>query len=141
MENELSAVTNLYLSFFSEMNSWEKYCETIDEDTSLSEDAKTTLMRNKVSDIFAQYCTPKDRKNGRPNCISFGFKGSYIYDTDKENISSIEQPKSIRIIIYTERINGLLHEKHCYLIIKKDNQWRIDGKKRLWNDKWSNIYL
>ena len=70
---------------------WEIYCEDIDNNPDLSEKEKTELMKLKISSIFSQFCTSKDRKMGLPNCLSWGLEGSYKYDPSKETITDIER--------------------------------------------------
>ncbi len=62
------------IAFFTEMNGWEIYCEDIDNNPDLSEKEKTELMKLKISSIFSQFCTSKDRKMGLPNCLSWDLK-------------------------------------------------------------------
>jgi hypothetical protein len=128
------------IKFFSEMNMWEKYCESIVNENGLTWEQKTVLMKEKVSDIFTKYCTPKDRKMGRPNVLSWGCNGSYIYDPEKEKIKEVKKEKK-QTIIYTYTTEG--EEQRCYTFLKVGNVWLIDGKKRRWEHekRWENVYL
>lgn len=131
------------IAFFTEMNGWEIYCEDIDNNPDLSEKEKTELMKLKISSIFSQFCTSKDRKMGLPNCLSWGLEGSYKYDPSKETITDIERVTKNKFHVYTCIEKGLMKELHCYVCVCKSNKWLIDSKKRKWGDdtKWSNIYL
>lgn len=136
-------IERIIIAFFTEMNSWEKYCEDIDNNPNLSEDEKMELIKPKVSSIFSQFCTSKERKMGLPNCLSWGLEGSYKYDLNKELITNIEIVNKNKVHVYTYKEIGLMKEFHCYVCVCKSNHWLIDSKKRKWGDdmKWSNIYL
>ena len=70
----------LVLNFISEMNEWEKICNNLKkENTQLSWNEKQDMMKQKVASIFIKYCTNKERKMSRPNALSWGSEGSYIY--------------------------------------------------------------
>lgn len=45
---------------------------------------KTGYDETKVASIFIKYCTNKERKMSRPNALSWGSEGSYIYDSKEE---------------------------------------------------------
>jgi hypothetical protein len=140
---DINKTKEIIKDFIFEMNLWEKYCEKIVEENAngLTWDQKMEFMKEKVSEIFVKYCTPKDRKNGRPNILSWGSNGSYIYNPEKEIVIDVQQEKISRIIIYTnikdENIN------FCYIFLRKNATWLIDSKKRRWNNegKWENIFL
>lgn len=130
-------------NFINQMNSWEKYCEELDNSTELSEAEKEELMKSKITSIFNQFCSNKDRKMGRPNYLSWGLEGSYIYNPNKEHITNIEIVNENKAHVYTHTEKGLIKEDHCYVCVYKSKHWLIDSKKRKWDSdtKWSNIYL
>ena len=76
-------IEELVLNFISEMNEWEKFCNNLKkENTQLSWNEKQDMMKQKVASIFIKYCTNKERKMSRPNALSWGSEGSYIYDSN-----------------------------------------------------------
>lgn len=66
------------------MNEWEKYCNELDQNTQLAWDEADRMMEQRVASIISKYCTDKERKMSRPNAISWGVEGSYVYDPNKE---------------------------------------------------------
>ena len=83
-------IEELVLNFISEMNEWEKFCNNLKkENTQLSWSEKQDMMKQKVASIFIKYCTNKERKMSRPNALSWGSEGSYIYDSKEEKIVDI----------------------------------------------------
>ena len=133
-------IEELVLNFISEMNEWEKICNNLKkENTQLSWNEKQDMMKQKVASIFIKYCTNKERKMSRPNALSWGSEGSYIYDSKEEKIVDIQESRKNRFIVITQNDNKYLQ----YVIVKKDNKYLIDSKKRkfLSEDKWSVDYL
>ena len=102
-------------------------------------DEKQDMMKQKVASIFIKYCTNKERKMSRPNALSWGSEGSYIYDSSREKIVDIQESRKNRFIVITQNDNKYLQ----YVIVKKDNKFLIDSKKRrfLDEDKWYVDYL
>ena len=90
------------------------------------------MMKQKVASIFIKYCTNKERKMSRPNALSWGSEGSYIYDSKEEKIVDIQESRKNRFIVITQNDNKYLQ----YVIVKKDNKYLIDSKKE---DFWTKI--
>ena len=138
------ALKKLVTGFISEMNAWEKKCEKISdsEDNDEDVDDEWEEMEKKVHEIFSRFCTPKDRKQGRPNVISWGSEGSYDYDPKEELIKDTVEEKAGRFLVYTYREKPL-KTSFCYVILETKGKLRIDSKKRKFNvsDKWENDYL
>ena len=84
-------IEELVLNFISEMNEWEKILQQLKKRkiTQLSWNEKQDMMKQKVASIFIKYCTNKERKMSRPNALSWGSEGSYIYDSKEEKIVDI----------------------------------------------------
>ncbi|MDR1460144.1 MAG: RhsIA family immunity protein [Campylobacteraceae bacterium] len=139
MDDKLEKIADtLVKNFIKEMNGWELFCNEIDKSDLhyLEIDKK---QKEYVKNIFDKYCTQKDRKYGRPNCISYGVDGTFIYN-ETEKIIKIEQANKNRMLVYTQNED----DKFMYIILKKNNNWLIDSKKvygRKVNDKWDNTYL
>ena len=129
----------LVINFISEMNEWEKYCNELDQNTQLAWDEADRMMEQRVASIISKYCTDKERKMSRPNAISWGVEGSYVYDPNKEKIIDIQESRKNRFIVTTRTDDEYLQ----YVIVKKNNKFLIDGKKRrfLNEDKWYVDYL
>lgn len=142
-EKNKELIKKLVENFIIQMNDWEKYSEKLDNNMDISETEKIESLKLKVNTIFNHFCTKKDRKMGRPNCLSWGLEGSYIYDLDKEHITTIEIINKNKAYVYTYIKKGLITEEHCYICVHKYNNWLIDSKKRKWDNdtKWSNIAL
>ena len=129
----------LVINFISEMNEWEKYCNELDQNTQLACDEADRMMEQRVASIISKYCTDKERKMSRPNAISWGVEGSYVYDPNKEKIIDIQESRKNRFIVTTRTDDEYLQ----YVIVKKNNKFLIDSKKRrfLNEDKWYVDYL
>ena len=129
----------LVINFISEMNEWEKYCNELDQNTQLAWDEADRMMEQRVASIISKYCTDKERKMSRPNAISWGVEGSYVYDPNKEKIIDIQESRKNRFIVTTRTDDKYLQ----YVIVKKNNKFLIDSKKRrfLNEDKWYVDYL
>ena len=95
-------IEKLVLNFISEMNEWEKYCNELDQNTQLAWDEADRMMEQRVASIINKYCTDKERKMSRPNAISWGVEGSYVYDPNKEKI--------MRLYCYTYFAEKILQE-------------------------------
>ncbi|RGZ53530.1 hypothetical protein DW984_21640 [Parabacteroides distasonis] len=133
-------IKELVLNFISEMNEWEKFCNNLkNENTQLSWNEKHDMMKQKATFIFTKYCTNKERKMSRPNALSWGSEGSYIYDPNEEKVIDIQETRKNKFTVITQNDNKYLQ----YTIIKKENKYLIDRQKRkfLRDDKWSVDYL
>lgn len=125
-----------------EMNQWEVFCDDIDTNETYSSDESFKLEKDRLVDIFDKYCTKKERKNGKPNVISYGLPPSYQYDLNTEYITSIEEVDKAKYLLYTKKGNPVRVE-YSYTFKKVKDQWLLDSKKRkfLNEDKWSSISL
>ena len=101
METELKeAIENLLLQFMQNMHEWEVTCNDIEKQSELSFEEQFNKQKELVSKIFLTYCTPRERKYGKPNTISYGVKGSYEYDVDEEKITDIVDEGSVLFLTY-----------------------------------------
>lgn len=132
-------IDELVRNFISEMNEWEKYCNELDQNTQLAWDEADRMMEQRVASIISKYCTDKERKMSRPNAISWGVEGSYVYDPNKEKIIDIQESRKNKFFVTTRTDDGYLQ----YIVVKKNNKYLIDSKKRrfLNEDKWYVDYL
>lgn len=85
-----------------------------------------------INEIFAQYCTPKDRPLGRQG--SFGHPPEY--DPETEQVLEIVEESKRRVVIYTQE--GTRFRNKCrYVLLCKGDKWLLDSKQ--WQDvegKW-----
>ena len=82
MEKETIEIVKKQLTdFITAMNNWEKQCRIIEKENITFEE-QHNKMKQLVIEIFAKFVTPKERKQSRPNTISYGDEGSYEYDPD-----------------------------------------------------------
>ena len=143
METELKeAIENLLLQFMQNMHEWEVTCNDIEKQSELSFEEQFNKQKELVSKIFLTYCTPRERKYGKPNTISYGVKGSYEYDVDEEKITDIVDEGKNRIVVHTYREEPM-QEKMQYIFLLKKGTWLLDSKKRYssWKQKWLSVSL
>ena len=99
--NDLEIAKNVVVDFIKEMNLWEKECNNIEKEVSLSYQEKTERKKELLVKLFNKFCTNKKRTYGRPNVIDYGTNGYYEYDPDKEVIEEVtEENKKIIVINY-----------------------------------------
>lgn len=136
--NEIAVLLN---EFFNQMNRWEKLCNELEDDNSLSNDDEEKIQRQKLKEIFDRYCTQKNRKQGRLNIISYGAEGSYEYNPKQELVRDvfIENNKAI---VNTLREKPM-EEKMRYSFKKVNDKWLIDSKERYssYLEKWVSASL
>lgn len=125
-EEDKKEIANLIESFIQKMHEWELSCWKIDEDITLTFDEKFQKQKSEVSIIFEKYCTKKERKFGRPTTISYGSE----YHPEKEKIITIEEQSKNKAIVYTETTDVALPSKHQYGVVRKNEKWLLDTKKR-----------
>ncbi|GAA3523947.1 hypothetical protein GCM10022393_43410 [Aquimarina addita] len=101
-------------SFFTEMTNWEKYAEKIDD--------FTDELTNKCLAVFKTYCIDKERKGFRPMWSSYSSGPNYTYSNQK--ITDFEQPTKNKVLLYTK--DEYLNSQYRFIILKKDNEWKID---------------
>lgn len=85
-----------------------------------------------INEIFAQYCTPKDRPLGRQGSFSHPPE----YDPETEQVLEIVEESKRRVVIFTQEGSGFRH-KNRYVLLRKGDKWLIDNKQ--WFDldgKW-----
>lgn len=85
------------------------------------------------------YCTPRERKYGKPNSISYGVKGSYEYDVDEEKITDIVDEGKNKIVVHTYREEPMQEKMQYIFLLKKANGFWILRKDILHGSK--NGYL
>lgn len=139
METEIKeTIQNLLLQFMQSMHEWEIICNEIDKQRELSFEEQFNKQKELVSKIFLTYCTPRERKYGRPNTISYGGE----YDVDEEKITDVVEEGKNRIVVHTYR-EVPMQEKKQYIFLFKKGKWLLDSKKRYssWKQKWLSVSL
>lgn len=143
MELENNASSTVF-HFISEMNEWERFCNLVAQDKSLSYDEQYTLQKERLLHIFNLYCKKSKRKSGRSNTISYGFEGTYEYDPHEEVIVTVEgsKPREGKFLVYTLRERPL-NERFLYTVSLSEGHWLIESKKRYVESKdiWSPVSL
>ena len=133
MDEEIKKVLK---GFFSEMHDWELFCaktdDEIENDDSIDEDAADEEKERRVNEIFARYCTPKERKQGRLGM----YQRPPAYD-ESEEILEIEYPNPKKAVATTEAKTGM-RDKNRYTLFYKNDRWLIDYKERFspYEGKW-----
>lgn len=143
MEIELKeTIQNILLQFMQSMHEWEMMCNDIDKQSELSFEEQFNKQKELLLKIFITFCTDRERKNGRPNTISYGTNGDYEYDINEEKITDIVEQGKDKIIVYTYR-EVPMQEKKQYIFLLKKGKWLLDSKKRYspWKQKWLSISL
>jgi hypothetical protein len=130
-------------NFILEMNHWEKDSEKIDNNKNdgLTWEQKDAIIKEKVVVIINKYCTPKKRAMSAPNSIMRGLEGTYKYDPNEEKIEDIKIERPNRIAVYTNKKDD--GENYLYILLRKDDKWLIDSKKRKYfgDKEWKNSYI
>lgn len=143
MEIELKeTIQNILLQFMQSMHEWEMMCNEIDKQSELPFEEQFNKQKELLLKIFMVFCTDRERKNGRPNTISYGTNGDYEYDINEEKITDIVEQGKDKIIVYTYR-EVPMQAKKQYIFLLKKGKWLLDSKKRYspWRQKWLSISL
>ena len=137
-EKDRENIQSLVGSFIQRMNEWEKSCNLITQDKTLTFEEQFQKQKSLLIEIFQEYCTDKDRKFGRPTTISYGNEGSYEYNPETEKILEIENNDFKNKMIVITESEGALPSKYQYIVVKKKGKWLVDSKKRYsnWKKQW-----
>ncbi len=125
---EAAALAVLH-GFWDAISAWE---------TELARDSQPTEPLNDwrqadCAAIFDQFCTPKDRKFGRPNALSFSTPPEY----QQHSIIDVEWLSARKVCVYT------IHRGHLqrrFVLMKKGSTWLLDHMQNLF-DGWTTGYL
>jgi hypothetical protein len=125
--------------FIADMNTWElRIAATYKGLPPEEHQAFWTEARDTLREIFARWCTPKERKHGRLG----SFQDPPEYQPDMEDVGEtvVESPR--RASVYTQRRSGFGFQQK-YVLVKQDGRWLLDSVK--WraadSEKWSNGVL
>jgi hypothetical protein len=120
-DSEIKIAKERLLAFFNAVTEWEKYASEVFTTTKKSYDDLSI----KCKEIFKTYCIDKPRAGYRPNGLSFSDGPNYTYGQEK--LIDSEQASKNKIIFYTK---DHLDFKYRYILIKKDEVWKIDERQR-----------
>ena len=128
--------------FIAEMHKWELNCAKMDDeleqkDSKLDEDEVEKANEKRISEIFAKYCTLKERKHGRLGM----YQRPPAYNPNEE-ILEIKYLKPKKAEVYTQAHSGFGH-KNKYTLFYKNDQWLIDYKEyySAYEEKWVKAVL
>jgi hypothetical protein len=117
------------LDFFAAMAAWERTVARSSSPTA----GPTDWAKDQCAAIFARYCTPKERKYGRPNALSYSQPSEY------EGFAFLDSEwlTARKVFFYTRGPDGFHHR---YLVVKRRDGWLVDHKETLLNG-WDRDYL
>ncbi|NHZ89506.1 hypothetical protein F2P45_10840 [Massilia sp. CCM 8733] len=126
---EEAAALGVLHGFWDAISAWE---------TELALDSQKTPHLNDwrqpaCAAIFHQFCTPKDRKFGRPNALSFSTPPEYR----QHAIIAVEWLSARKLCVYT---SNRAHAQCRFLLVKKGSTWLLDHVQNLF-DGWTTGYL
>jgi hypothetical protein len=88
-----------------------------------------TDVAQRMNDIFAMFCTTKDRPRGRNG----SFQHPPEYDPATEQILDVAEESSRRAVVHTQQGSGF--RNRCqYVLLREGGEWRIDSKKFVYDD-------
>lgn len=122
---------NVLRAFFKEMNRWEiesfPLIKAIPKGAANDEVSSVYQpIEEKLDAIFQKYCTAKERKQGRQNCIAAASPPGY--DVERQTIIETIYENPRRATIDTIDKKGF-DKKYRYVLLKKGGKWLIDNKK------------
>ena len=130
--DDVAAAKKALYAFFEAMNGWEKKCWRNRRKQEVDEAEQSEA----VAKIFAEHCTPKPRKYGRPSVMFLQSPPTYN-QPKKVNILTIEQPSRRRIVMCTDEWPL---SRYQFVLIKRGDRWLVDHKK-IFLDGWTKDYL
>jgi len=122
---------SVLLAFFAEMNCWENESFPLIRAIPRGAARETVSavyapIAEKLDRIFEKYCTPKERKQGRQNCIAVGSPPDYDAETQMILETIYETPHRVIVETIDQKPFG---KKFRYVLLKKGTRWLIDHKK------------
>lgn len=128
-DSEAADAKSALLGFFAAMAAWEGAVAR----SSSSTTGPTDWAEDQCAAIFARYCTPKERKYGRPNALSYSEPSEY----EGVDVLDSEWLTARKVFFYTRGPDGFHHR---YLVVKRRDGWLVDHKETLL-DGWDRDYL
>jgi hypothetical protein len=126
---DAQAARSVLLGFFAAISQWER---DVAQSTAPGS-GETDWRIERCRAIFAEFCTPKDRKYGRPNALHCSIPPDY----ETLQLLDVEWPTLRKVLFYTKDRNGF---QHRFLVVKQRDRWLVDHKETLL-DGWSRAYL
>ena len=130
-------------AFMEAMNRWETDAfsrlgrDNRPDDSELAS-AIQSEVESQLNEIFARYCTPKTRKQGRQNCLAM--RSPPDYDPVRETVAEVVEKSARRVEIFTKTTRPFGHEM-CYVLLKRGDRWLLDSRKIKYTDGWENYSL
>lgn len=122
------------VAFMKDMNDWENsYRNAFMADHSVNKEPYLA----ELNEIFNKWCTVKERKQGRQVSMKVSFPPDY--DPENDEIFDEDVVKN-KASIVVQKHTGF-ENKYRYTLKFKNNEWRIDKKEWLDDDKWKQAYL
>jgi hypothetical protein len=125
---DAEAATAVLQAFFTAMLAWEREMDESDPSTDEAMERHKAACRR----IFDKYCTPKDRKYGRPNALWSDSEYAKLELLDTEWLT----PR--KVFFYAK--GGALDAQYRFLVVKRGAQWLVDHKE-VRGDGWEREYL
>ncbi|PWF24916.1 NTF2 fold immunity protein [Corticimicrobacter populi] len=147
------------LGFASEMDAWEdefrdawqennkNYIHGAPEEIMAryraADEAMHAKYRALYCDIFYRYCTDRERKYGGPHGPKSAGMPTKYNGIDADAPCQVVQKNKNRIEVTWDIRNTILPRKTLFVLVRRDQQWRIDSYKYLsdGNEKWDNGIL
>ncbi|MDQ1835316.1 NTF2 fold immunity protein [Massilia scottii] len=126
---EEQAMLDVLHGFWDAISAWETQLALDNKETPGVDDWRQPA----CAAIFAQFCTPKDRKFGRPNALSFSTPPEY----QRQTLLDVEWLSARKACVYARDDWG---GQSRFLLLKKGKAWLLDHKQHLF-DGWTTGYL
>lgn len=131
-ENETAkAPHDVLLAFITAMHEWEKeaWLESRRTRSDTNPSAYQLGVAQRMNAIFAAYCTPKQRLQGRNG----SFQHPPEYDPSTEKILDLIEASPMRVLIHTQQESGF--RNRCqYVLLQLRGLWRIDSRRIVYDD-------
>lgn len=138
MERKQLSPTDILKGFITSMFKWNVACQEIDKVAGKFYQQREYVLKQ-LNEIYSEYLTVKERKNGRQASLSFSNPPEYNLSTN-EILSCTEDGKKAYIEVQ-ETVGFKEHLK--YTLHKKNDGWRIDKREAYneFDDKWEKRIL
>ncbi|GKW22373.1 MULTISPECIES: NTF2 fold immunity protein [Pectobacterium] len=122
------------IAFMKDMNNWENsYRDAFMANHGVNKEPYLI----ELNDIFNKWCTVKERKQGRQVSMKVSFPPDYDPENDEIIDENIVKNKASIVV---QKHTGF-ENRYRYTLQFKNNEWRIDKKEWLDDDKWKQAYL
>ncbi len=133
MIDDHSDPKSVVIAFAAAYSAWEEAMEVAGE--SMENQFEDPGLQEQHRAILLEYCTHKDRKYTKGS--SFSTPPTYGELTESA-IVAVEYVKSNRAHVDTKK---LLKAAYRFVVVKKEDGWRIDSVKWLMRGEWKNTLI